>query len=39
MPMPLDLVVKKGLNSRSASSVGDPDAAIRHTYEHLGSSS
>jgi hypothetical protein len=30
MPMPLDLVVKKGLNSRSTFS-----AAIRHTYQHL----
>jgi hypothetical protein len=34
MPMPLDLVVKKRLNSRSACLSGDPDAAIRHTYEH-----
>ena len=35
IPMPLALVVKKALKSRSAFSGGDPHATIRYTYEHL----
>ena len=35
MPMPLDLVVKKALNSRSASSAADPDTAVLHRHQHL----
>jgi len=34
IPMPLALVVKKALNSRSAFSAEIPTPAIRYTYEH-----
>jgi hypothetical protein len=35
IPIPPDLVVKKGLNRSVHILGGDPDAAIRHTDERL----